>query len=586
MSNHINNFPKLHNAMWPGLVGKGSPGAEPCLDLTTMLDLTAGAQVDGIKFDGVDIFLFEPHINIDISDEDLRRITDKIAAYGFVVGSVVAPIWPPTGGGSAMGSTEERKNFVAQVRKGCRIAAKLREFGVRPYGIVRLDTACSVDDWAKDPDGNTKLIAQTLREACHVAESFGERLAAEGEICWGGLHSWKQALKLLELVGRPKTLGFQADMAHTLLLTLGYNAPEDAILPENWDWSDPAKLDEALKTLTAALRPWTIDFHVAQNDATVKGSGTHDKTGHHCLPNDPNGKLVIPRHAGYWLRDDQGQLTKAIRHICWDGCMFPNQVMTQPQTWNDILAAMIAVRDAHGWTEPAVSQAAPNAPVEKPAEAAEVKPVAPAPPKKRGRPPKKPAPVEAPKPEPAVVSALALPKPVEEKAVPTPIAPAMAPEGEPAPAPVKEVVLPPTPPPQPAEKPAAVVEVKPVAPAPPKKRGRPPKKPAPVKAPKPEPVAVSALAPPKVPKAEPAPAPTKAAAAPVKPAAPKKPVKFPVKKPVRPPAKPVVKKPAKKAPAKQPAKKAIPTKAAKKAKKTAKPAKPLKKKAAIKSPRK
>jgi hypothetical protein len=288
-------------------------------------------------------------------------------------------------------------------------------------------------------------------------------------------------------------------MAHTLLLTLGYNAPEDAILPENWDWSDPAKLDEALKTLTAALRPWTIDFHVAQNDATVKGSGTHDKTGHHCLPNDPNGKLVIPRHAGYWLRDDQGQLTKAIRHICWDGCMFPNQVMTQPQTWNDILAAMIAVRDAHGWTEPAVSQAAPTAPVEKPAEAAEVKPV---------------------------------------------------------------------------------------APAPPKKRGRPPKKPAPVKAPKPEPVAVSALAPPKVPKAEPAPAPTKAAAAPVKPAAPKKPVKFPVKKPVRPPAKPVVKKPAKKAPAKQPAKKAIPTKAAKKAKKTAKPAKPLKKKAAIKSPRK
>ena len=23
--------PKLHNAMWPGLVGKGSPGAEPAM---------------------------------------------------------------------------------------------------------------------------------------------------------------------------------------------------------------------------------------------------------------------------------------------------------------------------------------------------------------------------------------------------------------------------------------------------------------------------------------------------------------------------------------------------------------------------
>ena len=58
--------------MWPGIVGKGSDGAEPTIDLDTMLDLTAAAQVDGIKFDGVDIFLYEPHINIDISDDELE----------------------------------------------------------------------------------------------------------------------------------------------------------------------------------------------------------------------------------------------------------------------------------------------------------------------------------------------------------------------------------------------------------------------------------------------------------------------------------------------------------------------------------
>lgn len=357
-----NQFPKLHNAMWPGLVGKGSPGAEPCIDLKTMLDLTAKAEVDGVRFDGVDIFLFDPHINIDSSDDDLKRIADKIRGKGLLVGSVVAPIWPPTGGGSAMGSAEERQKFVGQVRKGCRIAAKLRELGARPYGVVRLDSACSVEDWAKDPEGNTKLIAQTFREACDVAESFGERLAAEGEICWGGMHSWKQMVKLLEAVGRPKTLGFQADMAHTLLYTLGYNAPEDAILPQDWDWSDPAKLDEALKTLTAALRPWTIDFHVAQNDATVLGSGSHAKTGHHCLATDTNGKLDIARHAGFWLRDAQGNLTKAARHVCWDGCMFPNEVMMKPETWNDILRTMIAVRNAHGWSEAETTPAAPPPP--------------------------------------------------------------------------------------------------------------------------------------------------------------------------------------------------------------------------------
>jgi hypothetical protein len=50
------------------------------------------------------------------------------------------------------------------------------------------------------------------------------------------------------------------------------------------------------------------------------------------------------------LRDDKGKPTK-VSHICWDGCMFPNDVMMKPETWNDILASMIAVRDAHGWTE-------------------------------------------------------------------------------------------------------------------------------------------------------------------------------------------------------------------------------------------
>ncbi len=295
------NYPKLHNAMWPGLVGKGSPGAEPCIDLDTMLDLTAKAEVDGIKFDGVDLFLFDPHVSIDIDDDGLKRLADKVRAKGFVVGSVVAPVWPPTGGGSAMGSEEERKQFVGQVRKACRIARKLRELGVRPYGVVRIDSACGVADWAKDPEANQRKIAQTFSEACDVAEEFGERLAAEGEICWGGMHSWKKMVDLLERVNRPKTLGFQADMAHTLLYILGYNAPEDAILPPDWDWSDPHRLNEAMKTLTGALRPWTIDFHVAQNDATVHGSGTHDKTGHHCLPNDPNGKLTIAHHAGYWL---------------------------------------------------------------------------------------------------------------------------------------------------------------------------------------------------------------------------------------------------------------------------------------------
>jgi sugar phosphate isomerase/epimerase len=335
--------------MWPGLVGKGGPGAEPPIDLDTMLNLTAAARVNGTKFDGVDLFLFDPHVSIDSSDDDLKRLADKIRSKDLVVGSLVAPVWPPTGGGSAMGSEDERSKFLTQVKKACAIARKLRDIGIRKYGIVRIDSAASPGEWAKDPTGNTKKIADTFRKAADMAESYGERLAAEGEICWGGMHSVKRNLELLEMVDRPKTVGFQADMAHTLLFTMGYNAPDDRILPEGFDWNDQAALDEGLRKMTNALRPWTIDFHVAQNDATVKGSGSHDKTGRHCLPFDPNGKLDIVRHAGFWLRDEDGKLTRRFEHICWDGCMFPNAVMTQQKTWNDVLGVMKSVRDAHGW---------------------------------------------------------------------------------------------------------------------------------------------------------------------------------------------------------------------------------------------
>src|SRR5256712_13924399 len=104
MSEHSqSNFPKLHNAMWPGLVGKGSPGAEPSIELDTMLDLTSKAEVDGIRFDGVDLFLFAPHTSIDIDDNGIERLADKIQSRGFVVGSVVAPVLPPTGGCFGMG---------------------------------------------------------------------------------------------------------------------------------------------------------------------------------------------------------------------------------------------------------------------------------------------------------------------------------------------------------------------------------------------------------------------------------------------------------------------------------------------------
>ena len=340
-----NNFPKLHNAMWPGLVGKGEPDSEPHIELDAMLDYTAKAEVDGVKFDGVDLFLYKPHFDIDSDDASIEALADKIADKGLKVGSLVAPVWFNA---SAIGDESLRSAWLDSIRKSIHIANKLREHGVREHGIIRIDSAATVAAWAKNPEANTKLIAQSFREAGQIAADSGERLAAEGEICWGGMHSWKYMIDLLEETGMPETVGFQADMSHTLLYALGENASEHRIVPVEFHW-EPDAFHAAMRRLADALRPWTFDFHVAQNDGSVFGSGDHEKTGRHCLATDPKGKLNIVRDSGYWLRDADGKVTRSIPHICWDGCMFPNAVMTRQQSWNDILAAMIEVRNHHGW---------------------------------------------------------------------------------------------------------------------------------------------------------------------------------------------------------------------------------------------
>ncbi|MFP6768472.1 MAG: hypothetical protein VB859_09885 [Planctomycetaceae bacterium] len=86
-------WPKLHNAMWPGLIGKGDEeGLEPPIGLEKMLELTAAAEIDGQKFEGVDYFLFHPHTDPDADDDELKRIAELIASHDLVVGSLVAPV--------------------------------------------------------------------------------------------------------------------------------------------------------------------------------------------------------------------------------------------------------------------------------------------------------------------------------------------------------------------------------------------------------------------------------------------------------------------------------------------------------------
>ena len=341
--NHTNNYPKLHNSVWPGLVGKGD-GGEPAIDLDTMIELTAAAEVEGAPVRRV------RHLPGPAALRHRRRRRGGPAAGRQGAGQRAANRHRRGAGlcGHGRGLADRRppgqKKFLGQVRKGLPRGQLLRQMGRAAVGSVRMDSVCSVEQWSDDPKGNQRRIAETFREACAIAEDHGERLAAEGEICWGGMHSWPM-IELLEMVDRRQTLGFQADMSHTLLYLLGYNSPEDALLPPGSTGATgpvrrglrethrrPAALDDRLPR--RPKRRLGLRRRLARQDRPpLPGRRPRRKAQHR-----PPRRLLAPRR--------QRQADAGHGHICWDGCMFPNAVLLKRETWNEVLRAMAAVRDA------------------------------------------------------------------------------------------------------------------------------------------------------------------------------------------------------------------------------------------------
>ena len=301
--------------MWPGLVGKG-PDSEPPIDLDTMLDLTAAAEVDGVKFDGVDLFLFDPHIDI---DSDRRR------AEAARRSNPRAQIWSsarwsrrcgrPTGGGSAMGSDEERKQLPHAGAQGLRDrqeAARARHPPVRrhPHRLGGEPGRLG----RRIPPATPKRIAETFREACDIAEEL-RRAARRRRRDLLGRHAQLEAHGRAARAGRTarRRSAFRPTWRTRCSTRWATTRRRIGCCRRTSTGQIGRRSTTRSKTMTDALRPWTIDFHVAQNDATVNGSGSHDKTGRHCLPNDPNGKLDIVAIAGYWLRDDDGTADARLR---------------------------------------------------------------------------------------------------------------------------------------------------------------------------------------------------------------------------------------------------------------------------------
>ena len=255
--------------------------------------------------------------------------------------------------GDGLGATTASASST-QVRKACAIGQQMREIGIRPTGGIRIDSSTGVEAWDKDPKGNTKLIAETFREAGDdrrriTASSSSPRARSAGAACIPGA----RCVKLLEAVDMPGVVGYQADMAHSMLYTLGYNAEQDRILPEDYDWKDTVDARRRLQDRSPMRcgRGRSISTS-RRTTARCSAPATTRRPAATARSTDPNGKLDIVEARRLLAARRQGRPDQDHAPHLLGRLHVPERGdggAGRPGT--TILGAMIKVRDAHGWRE-------------------------------------------------------------------------------------------------------------------------------------------------------------------------------------------------------------------------------------------
>ena len=313
------------------------------IPLDTMLDSIAAARFrppDGgeVRFDGIDYFPTDEEFPDDDIERGCERVAEMVTSRGLQIGSIVPFVWQ----GSAGGDQEARERYFSAVKRGVAIAKQFRKLQVRTGGVIRLDSATSVDAWRSGgPEKMSTLIAESMKLAVQHAAAEGENCSAEIECCWGGMHTVQKAIELFTRIDEP-TFGLMLDMAHICQAVLGTNEPTDGFLPQQWEWNRQ-EFDAAVYEAAQQVGPYVNCFHVAQTTLETFGSGSHERTGRHALPDDPNGKLEIPLHASLMSAHIPRGLA-GLKQATWDSCMIDSTTLREQRTWDRILQSMCEVR--------------------------------------------------------------------------------------------------------------------------------------------------------------------------------------------------------------------------------------------------
>ena len=275
-----------------------APDSEPPIDLDTMLDLTATASVErrqvrrrrSVSVRSARRASTRPTTSSSGSPTNPRRDNSSSARWSRRCGRrpAAARRW-------ATKTSAAVRHAGAEGLRDRQEAARHRHSQLRrrPHRFRREPA-----EWAKDParqheEDRGDLPRGLRRSPKATANGSRPKARSAGAACTAG----SGMSSCSNRSAGPRRSASRRTWRTRCSSRWATTRPRTGSCPQRFDWTDTERARRgAAEDDAQALRPWTIDFHVAQNDATVKGSGSHDKTGRHCLPDDPNGKLDIVKH--------------------------------------------------------------------------------------------------------------------------------------------------------------------------------------------------------------------------------------------------------------------------------------------------
>ena len=325
-------YPKLHNAMWPGLVGKG-PDSEPPIE--PRHHARPDRRGRGGRRSGSTAWTSSPPPRtrrIDASERRSGALADavRVARPGDRLdrGAGLAAGGRRLGDGQRGGARAVRRRWSARpaviggrLRRAGGAAATASSASTRATGVAGLGGRPG----RQHARASRRRSARRATSPRTTASGWPPRARSAGAACMAGATCsicWRRSAGRTPSASRPTW--------RTRCSTRSaYNAPEDRIVPDGFRLGHGGAgcgaedHDRRAAALDHRLPRGAERRHREGHRAVAR----QDRAGTACRTTRTASSTSSTTPASGCAATD-GEPTRAFQHICWDGCMFANEAMT------------------------------------------------------------------------------------------------------------------------------------------------------------------------------------------------------------------------------------------------------------------